>query len=99
MARDIHIDVSKHLSQSLSCIDNIYKYKRQIDVHSHLGSDRFYKLKGDLHQYASLSKQIGITEAIMMPCPCPTYVENNNTHIPLIWTIENNDIVYDTMGN
>lgn len=63
--------------------------KRIIDSHSHIGVDYFFKFPGILTEYLTKASQIGITDSLLMPTPCPVITKNGKEIVPLIWNYEN----------
>lgn len=55
------------------------------DGHSHLGKDSFYPLRGDNESFISLFSKLEISEANIMPVPCPEYFFENTSKRSLVW--------------
>jgi len=46
---------------------------RKIDVHSHIGTDRFHPHVGNLVEYCKGAIEKGVVRSYLMPVPCPRY--------------------------
>ncbi|MBN2566697.1 hypothetical protein JXB02_01270 [Candidatus Woesearchaeota archaeon] len=64
-----------------------------IDAHSHLGTDAFHHIEGELDTYIANCRRLGITDANIMPVACPEYRSGTKTVRSLEWSYEKDDYI------